>query len=119
MLTKEQILGVGQPHVEVVPIAALGGDVSVRHMPGMARDALQETLRTEGTSDSIYFAALMVAAIVDAAGLPVFTVDDMLELRALDYNVLKAVGQEIQRVNGIGPKAVETTEGNSGSAPSA
>lgn len=113
MLTKEQLVSALQPKFEDVTIAGLADTLRVKVMDGFTRDKLQKTLQTLGTADSIYYSALVSACVVDENGTPLFSDQDLEELRGFNAEVVRLIGLECQRVNGLGKKAVEEAEKNS------
>lgn len=112
MLTKEQLLAAAEPAIETVPVAGLG-DIRVKVMDGFARDELQKTLQDQGTSDSVYFSALIVATLVDDAGQPMFTAGDVDTLRAKSAEFVRKIGLACAKVNALGDVQTKEAEKNS------
>lgn len=112
MLTKEQLLAVVEPKIETVDVKGVG-KIRIKVMDGAARDELQKTLREKGTSDSVYFAAVIVAAVVDASGAPMFTADEVELLRAKSYDAIRAIGVACSDVNRLGADQQKEAEKNS------
>jgi hypothetical protein len=112
MLTKEQLLAAAEPTIETVTVAGVG-DVRVKVMDGFARDALQKTLQEQGTSDSVYFSAVVVASVVDGSGTAMFTADEIETLRAKSADVVRAIGLACTKVNKIGTSETKEAEKNS------
>jgi hypothetical protein len=112
MLTKEQLLAAAEPAIETVPVPGLG-DIRVKVMDGFARDDLQKTLQAQGTSDSVYFSALIVATVVDEAGAPMFALDDVDTLRAKSAEFVRKIGMASAKVNALGDSQTKEAEKNS------
>jgi hypothetical protein len=113
MLSKEQLLAALQPSVEEISVKGLPDKLRVKIMDGFTRDALQKTLQTLGTSDSIYFSAVVSACVVDEAGAPYFSESDLETLRGLNAELIRKIGLECQRINALGQTAVDEAEKNS------
>ncbi|MFM2465148.1 hypothetical protein P0D87_16010 [Paraburkholderia sp. RL17-368-BIF-A] len=112
MLTKEEILAAAEPATEVVNVVGVG-DIRVKVMDGFARDALQKTLQDQGTSDSVYFSALIVATVVDESGAPMFTPADLDTLRSKSAEVVRKIGLACSKVNALGDAQTKEAEKNS------
>lgn len=112
MLTKEQLLAAIEPRIETRVVTGVG-TINIKIMDGVARDALQQTLREKGTADSVYFAAVIAATVVDDAGVQIFSADDIEMLRAKSYDALKAIGIACSEVNRLGPDQQKEAEKNS------
>ena len=114
MLTKEQILAALDLATEVVNVPAWGGDVSVRTMTGLQKDAFGASLRTaDGTVDlSNYRAKLLVHCLVDEAGSPLFTTDELALLGGKSSAALDAVFEVAERLNSVTPASLEQAEKN-------
>lgn len=112
MLTKDQLLAAIEPRIETRAVAGVG-TLNIKIMDGVARDALQQTLREKGTADSVYFAAVIAATVVDDSGVPLFSADDIETLRAKSYDALKAIGVACSEVNRLGPDQQQEAEKNS------
>ncbi|MDR5761956.1 hypothetical protein [Caballeronia sp. LZ035] len=111
MLTKEQLLSLGQPTVETVNVEGLG-EIRVKVMDGFARDALQKTLQEQGTSDSVYFSAVIVATVVDDKGAPMFTTADLDTLRGMSAETVRRIGLACTKVNALGTSQAQEAEKN-------
>lgn len=112
MLTKEQLLAAVEPTTVVADVDGIG-EIRVKVMDGYARDALQKTLQDQGTSDSVYFSALIVATVVDEAGAPMFTADEIDTLRGKSADLIRKIGIACTRVNALGDSQTKEAEKNS------
>ncbi|WP_438391079.1 hypothetical protein [Caballeronia sp. DA-9] len=112
MLTKEELLAAAVPASEVVAVDGVG-EIRVKVMDGFARDDLQKTLQEQGTSDSVYFSALIVATVVDESGAPMFTPADLDTLRRGSAEVVRKIGLACTKVNALGDSQTKEAEKNS------
>lgn len=81
-------------------------------MSGYERDAFQKVLQDQGITDSVYFSALIAATVQTESGEPMFSVEEIEVLRQSHAELIRLIGLECQRVNGLGKKAVEAAEKN-------
>ncbi|WP_321953110.1 hypothetical protein [Paraburkholderia bannensis] len=112
LITKEQFLELAEPATQVVPIDGVG-DVRIKVMDGFARDALQKALQDLGTSDSVYFSAVVIATVVDEQGEPLFTAEELSVLRTKNAAFIRKVGLVCVRVNALGDAQTKEAEKNS------
>ncbi|WP_250467632.1 hypothetical protein [Caballeronia sp. GAFFF2] len=117
MLTKEQLLALAQPAIETVNVEGLG-EIRVKVMDGFARDLLQKTLQEQGTSDSVYFSAVIVATVVDEKGEPMFSAADLDILRGMSAETVRRIGLACSKVNALGASQTQEAEKNSGAIQS-
>ncbi|WJF92001.1 hypothetical protein QS306_14630 [Paraburkholderia bonniea] len=117
MLSKEQLLAAAATTAECVTVPGVG-ELRIRVMDGIARDRLQKTLQTQGTSDSVYFSAVIIASVVDGNDDPMFAESDLDELRTRSADVIRAIGLACSKVNALGGESVQDAEKNSGAIPS-
>jgi hypothetical protein len=117
MLTKEQIFAARDLQTEDVPVPEWGGDVRITVMGGKARDALMEALAQPQTT-ARFQALVLASTVVDDAGAPVFTADDIEPLSEKNTDVLTRLVAVAMRLNKIGAKATEDAEKNSEAAQS-
>lgn len=118
LLSKAAILGALDLKTEDVEVAEWGGTVRVAMMSGKARDEFFARQGEGGLPISQFSATVLVATIVDEHGKTVFDESDIDALRAKSPDALDRVLTVAMRLNGIGPKATEEAEKNSGAAPS-
>lgn len=118
VLNREQILGALDLKNEPVDVPEWGGQVLVSVMSGAARDALMDTLATPQSS-SRFQGVVIASTVVDEAGKPVFSADDVEALTRKNPDVMARVVAVAMRLNGIGTKAISDAEKNSEAAPSA
>ncbi len=117
MLTRDQILAARDLETEVVHVPEWGGDVRIGVMSGKAREILMDSL-AEQQPLSRFQALMLASTIVDDAGTPIFSADDVEQLRGKSTDVLVRLVEVAMRLNKIGQTAVEEAEKNSGAAPS-
>ncbi|WP_186137964.1 hypothetical protein [Burkholderia gladioli] len=117
MLTRDQILAARDLETEVVHVPEWGGDVRIGVMSGKARELLMDSL-AEQQPLSRFQALMLASTIVDDAGTPIFSADDVEQLRGKSTEVLVRLVEVAMRLNKIGQTAVEDAEKNSGAAPS-
>ncbi|WP_186270013.1 hypothetical protein [Burkholderia gladioli] len=117
MLTRDQILAARDLETEVVHVPEWGGDVRIGVMSGKAREVLMDSL-AEQQPLSRFQALMLASTIVDDAGSPIFSADDVEQLRGKSTEVLVRLVEVAMRLNKIGQTAVEEAEKNSGAAPS-
>ncbi|WP_186107247.1 hypothetical protein [Burkholderia gladioli] len=117
MLTRDQILAARDLETEVVHVPEWGGDVRIGVMSGKAREILMDSL-AEQQPLSRFQALMLASTIVDDAGTPIFSADDVEQLRGKSTEVLVRLVEVAMRLNKIGQTAVEEAEKNSGAAPS-
>ncbi len=113
LLSREAILALKGGRYEDVD--ALGGTVRVAAVSAGARDAfelgLQDIPENERRKD--FRARLVVMSCIDEDGKPLFTVDDIPALSALDAAAIDPVVEVAMRVNGLSQRDRDELEGNS------
>ncbi|WP_321940043.1 hypothetical protein [Paraburkholderia sp. J8-2] len=110
-MTREKILAARDRASEQVDVPEWGGPVRVSVMSGAQREKLMKSLKTEHTPNE--FAAHMVAAtVVDEAGVPIFTDDDLGVIANKSEEVLARIVGVAMRLNGFGASAVEEAAKN-------
>lgn len=117
--TKSAIFGAPHLQSETVEVPEWGVSLIVSEMSGASRDAFYAS-RQDGANQSVSEtqAVLLVATVVDEAGAPVFTVDDIPQLRSQSSAVLDRVSAVAMRLNGMSVSAVEDAAKNSEAAES-
>lgn len=110
-LTLDQILGADDLRSEVVEVPEWGGSVTVRTMTGADADRLFE-LMSQPDGRKKFRDALIVATVVDDAGVPMFTADHVSALRTKSATALKRVADAAMRLNGMASDSVEVAAGN-------
>lgn len=121
LLTKEAILAATDLKFEEVEVPEWGGTVRVRSMTGADRDAFEQAIldaRDAGGKLPNVRARLVAAALVDDAGVNLFTQADIEALGAKSIKALDRVYAVASRLNAIAPEDVEALEKNSGAAMS-
>ncbi|KQQ89928.1 hypothetical protein [Massilia sp. Leaf139] len=118
LLNKAAFFAAHDVRHEDVPVPQLDGAVRIRVMSGAARDAFQEYMRSFGDEPrpaSAVHAALLVHTCIDEAGEPMFTMDDLDQLRTKSSAALDLMAAAAMRINGLGAAAVPDAEKNSAS----
>ena len=112
LLSRDAILALKGGRYEDVD--ALGGTVRVVAVSAGARDAfelaLQEIPENERRKD--FRARLVVMSCIDEAGKPLFTVEDIPALSALDAAAIDPVIEVAMRINGLSQRDRDELEGN-------
>jgi hypothetical protein len=114
MLTKDQFFAL-RPEIKEVQIPALGGSVYVKAMTAGERDRFEAYQEKSGNED--FRALLAVATVCDAAGVSVFSLDDLSRLSGLPSHALQAVVHEAIAVNRMGKGDVEDLKKSSSNDP--
>lgn len=114
MLTREAILSALDLTSEIVSVPAWGGDVKVRSMTGIERDAFGSSIRdAAGKVDLANFRAkLLVRCLVGEDGLPLFSEADIEALGRKSTAALDRVFVVAERLNGMGVDALDKAEKN-------
>ena len=96
-------------------VNALGGTVRVAAVSAGARDAFELSLQDipEKERRKDFRARLVVMSCIDEAGKPLFTVDDIPALSALDAAAIDPVVEVAMRINGLSQRDRDELEGNS------
>lgn len=118
ILSKAAILAAIDLQTEDVPVPEWSGTVRVAVMSGKARDDFFARQGEGGLPYSQFAAMVLVATIVDENGALMFDASDIEALRAKSPAATERVFSVAMRINGIGPKAAEDAEKNSGAAQS-
>lgn len=113
LLSRDAILALKGGRYEDVD--ALGGTVRVAAVSAGARDAFELSLQDipEKERRKDFRARLVVMSCIDEAGKPLFTVDDIPALSALDAAAIDPVVEVAMRINGLSQKDRDELEGNS------
>ena len=92
-----------------------GRTVRVAAVSAGARDAFELSLQDipEKERRKDFRARLVVMSCIDEAGKPLFTVDDIPALSALDAAAIDPVVEVAMRINGLSQKDRDELEGNS------
>ncbi|RQM44751.1 hypothetical protein EHZ19_26985 [Paraburkholderia bannensis] len=117
MLTREMILAARDLESEIVEVPEWGGNVRIGVMSGKVREDLMDVL-AERQPLSRFQALMLASTIVDEAGVPMFSADDVEQLRGKNTEVLVRLVEISMRLNKIGQTATEDAEKNSEAAQS-
>jgi hypothetical protein len=114
MLSKEQILNANDLPCEFVPVPEWGGDVKVKTMTGLERDAFEVSIFTEDKKKDLrnIRAKLCAYTAVDDSGKLLFSESDIDALGRKSSLALNRVYEVAARLNGIGSKEIEDFEKN-------
>jgi hypothetical protein len=118
ILNREQILAVQDIKTEEVPVPEWGGEVLVRGLTGLERDAYEESMWVGSGKDrkenyANLRARFVALSIVDKAGKLLFSPKDVEDLGNKSSIALDRVFDVGQRLSATGSKAVEKLAGNS------
>lgn len=113
ILTREAILRADDLKFEDVEVPEWNGTVRVSMMTGALRDAFAASLQADGKpAADLYQEKLLVATIIDEAGAPMFTYDDIAALAKKSAVALDRVVKVAERINSVGNGAVEAAAKN-------
>lgn len=117
ILNREQIAAAQDLKHEDVPVPEWGGDVRVRVMTGVEREAFGASLiGPNGKPDmKNYKLGLVATCMVGEDGRPLFGLDEVQFLGEKSAVALERVFDVAQRLNGVGDAAkaaIEAAEGN-------
>lgn len=114
LLTKSQILAADDRKFVDVDVPEWGGTVRVSAMSGIQRDSYEMMLvdqQKNGVKGSIR-AALAASTIVDEAGSPLFTIDEVAQLEKKSGVALGRVFDAAIKLSKLDPDAVGQAEKN-------
>lgn len=111
-LKREDILGANDIQIEAVAVPEWGGEVYVKGMDGIERDAFEASIvRMKGASGRVNMenirAKLAVHTICDEEGNKLFTDKDIAALGKKSAAALQRVFVVAQRLSGIGENDVK------------
>ena len=119
VLSREDMLRPRERTREFVPIPEWGGDgagVYVYVMTGTERDAYEVGVVSAGGDTATRMknmrARLLIHCVMDEAGRPIFTADDVDQLGAQEFPILDRLVTVAQRLNRMSPAEMEKTKGN-------
>ena len=106
VLSREKLLGATTPPQESVNVPELGGEVLVRGMTGVERDAFEATLivgkgRKRDINTVNMRAKLVAYCCVDETGRRIFTDDDAVALGKVRADILDRIFSVAQRLSGV------------------
>lgn len=118
VLGREDILQADDVVIEKVEVPEWGGAVCVRGLTGSERDAFEESIFiTSGKSTKVNFkdarAKLLVKAICDESGAPLFSKGDIENLGAKSASALQRVWEKARDLSGLSDEDVDELVGNS------
>lgn len=114
ILTRDAILNAQDLKTQDVDVPEWQGTVRVRMLTGAERDAMSKAmLGADGKVDAADYRERMVAAcVVGEDGAQLFTADDVQALAKKSAIALQRVFAAADKLNSIGPAAVEAAEKN-------
>lgn len=125
LLTRTQILEADDIKIEIVPVPEWGGDVAVRGLSGVERDAFEETILSFDAKRKARMnlrnarAKLVAQSVVDPETKQLlFGEKDVAALGRKSAAALSRVYAVAQRLSGIGDEDVEELLKNSASGQS-
>lgn len=120
ILGRDAILKAPDRKEIIVDVAEWGGAVRLYELTGRERsDMYRALVKPDGTFDSARYAVLVTAmSIAGEDGSRLFTIEDADLLMEKANGPLEKLFEHAQKLNGLGNKAAEDSEKNSGTAPS-
>jgi hypothetical protein len=122
-LTRDQILGAIDLHIESVYVPEWGGTVYVRNLNGKGRDAfegsrirIKENNKVEMIHDNTR-ARLLALTVCDEKGVLLFSTEDIEALGEKNAATLDKLFEVAQRLAGLRAQDVEEKVKNSAAAP--
>lgn len=110
MLTRDSILAQMQRRTKVEASAVFGGDLRVRELLRSEYRAAQTTAQADTVMPVDRFnATIFAAAVVDEAGAPLFTADDVLQWpeRTELWDEVLRIAQFALDLSEVGPEALK------------
>jgi len=124
-LSKEAILSASDLPRKTIRVPEWGGNVTVRTMTGVQHDAWSqewhEVRKNRGDLENTtgFEAFLAIHTVVDEAGNPLFSANDLDALNAKSAKALSRVARVALRLSGIGADEIEDMAKNSESGQTA
>jgi hypothetical protein len=121
-LGRDAILDVDDRVYGVVDCPEWGGKVRVRGLTGTQRDAYEASLMASGGADKKLNLAnarakMIVLAVVDGEGKPIFSTDDVRALGRKSALPIERIFDEARRLSGMSDEDVEKLTENFGGDP--
>ena len=115
-LKREDILAVKDIQIELVPVPEWGGEVYIKGMSGLERDAFEASvIEQKGNKQKVNMAnvraKLAAQTLCDEEGNRLFNDADIKELGKKSASALQRVFEVAQRLSGIGDADVEELAG--------
>ena len=111
MLSKEDILSAKDLKTKDVEVPEWGGAVRVRTMTGADRMKFQHLVSAKGKKESGVIEALLIAAVVDDNGEPLFSADDLAALQSKSTKAIQRVFEAAAELNGLTDKSIDDLSG--------
>lgn len=119
VLDRMAILGAYDLPVEAVEVPQWEGSVMVRSLNGAQRieyeqrcEALRKAKPDDPDTNMNLILLLVVFTAVDANGAPIFTEDDLPDLKQKNFDACKVVFEKALVLNGMRPADIEELAGN-------
>ena len=114
MLTREDILNSQDLTIQVVSVPEWGGDVIVKTMSGVERDAFEASIVQGGVTDTRNIRAKLAAmSVVDSSRNLMFTQADIVELGNKSAAALDRIFTVASKLSGISQSDIDELEKNS------
>ena len=115
-LKRDDILAVKDIQIELVPVPEWGGEVYIKGMSGLERDAFEASIiEQKGNKQKVNMAnvraKLAAQTLCDEEGNRLFNDADIKELGKKSASALQRVFEVAQRLSGIGDADVEELAG--------
>jgi hypothetical protein len=111
-MDKASLFAALEAEVKEIEVAALGIALKFRVLTGRARDEFQKAFAEGDKSASHFEASIVAATVVDDAGQPMFTAEDIATLRDKSAAALGEVAKVAMTVNKMGVDAEKAAAGN-------
>jgi hypothetical protein len=115
-LSREAILTASDVRTKVLDVPEWGGEVIIRSLTAGWRDQFEADLLAARQAGNLLpadiSARMLVASLIDEAGQPLFTMDDVSALSAKSSGAVSRVSDEIRAFNALGAGATEAIKGN-------
>lgn len=118
LLSRQQILDADDRRTERVEVPEWGGSVLIRGLSGTDRDDFESSLlirngKKRDVSTHNVRSKLLVRCLVDAAGQPLFSIEDIQRLGMKSAAALTRCFEVAQRLSGLSEQDVEELAKNS------
>jgi len=111
MLTREQILAANDMEYGEVDVPEWGGKVRIRTISSKARQDFQKMVGKDGKVAPDFMENLVVAAVCNEEGKPIFTPADVKALSEKSSIVIDRIFTEVCRLNGLSQEGRDEIKG--------
>lgn len=116
ILSAAQIKAAKDAKIKIVPVEEWGGDVGIKTLSGIERDAIAES---QDKKEDHFLERFLTLVICDEGGNRLFTEEDVAELRKKSNQVLNRLFEEALDHNKMTSKSSAEMGGGSPGAPNA